>query len=299
MTLVRRRLRATITLSQLEGQSPQTFSGTSSNQVIVQDLRMSAEVLHAGGPSDGTLDLTIYGLLRSTMNRLSTLGMQIDKVPRNAIVLEASNDDGQFGTVFTGYILAAYADFNAQPDVSFHITSHTLTPQSVATAPATSYNGSTDILTIMSSLARQLGLKFENNGVTGQLLNPYFAGSLKSQAQQCADAGGFAWNHGDLGTLAIWPKNKSRDTAQIPLISPSTGMKGYPTYTAYGINVETIYNPSIGFGGKVQVQSSLQPACGTWAVYGLNHHLECEVPDGNWFSTVLCYNPKFSPPVNT
>jgi len=303
MALVKRKLRATITLATIQGQA-QTFANSGgADTVIIENLRMSAEVLHAGGPSDGTLDLTIYGLTKSTINRLSTLGMQINLVPKNLIVLEAGQDDGAGGfangaAVFQGYILAAYANFNAQPEVSFHISAHTLAPQAVIPAAASSFKGSADVATIMSGFATQLGLKFENNGVAGKLTNAYFSGSAKTQAQDCVDAAGIAWNHGEGGVLAIWPKNGSRG-GQIPLIAPPPdgGMKGYPTYTAYGISVETLYNPSIGFGQQVKVQSSLQAASGTWAVYGLSHHLESEMPDGKWFSTVLCYNPKFPVPV--
>lgn len=298
-----RRLRATVSLATIEGQA-QTFPGSDGNDsVVIENLRMVAEILHAGGPSDGTMELTVYGLSLSTMNRLSTLGMQINLVPKNLIVLEAGEDDGSGGftnggTAFTGYILFAYGDFNASPDVSFHISAHTLAPQSVATAKPTSYRGSADVATIMSSFATLMGLKFENSGVQGVLSNPYFSGSVKTQAQACVDAAGVAWNHGEGGVLAIWPRNGARN-GQIPIIAapPNGNMKGYPTYTAYGINVETLYDPSISFGGKVQVQSSLQPACGTWAVYGLAHSLSCEMPDGPWFSVVSCYNPKYPVPV--
>jgi hypothetical protein len=297
MALVRRKLKATITLAAIEGQGQQTFTGTGgADTVIIENLRMSADILHAGGPSDGTLDLTIYGIARSTINRLSTLGMQINLVPKNQIVLEAGDDTSGMAVVFTGYILSAFGDFNAAPDVSFHISAHTLAPQGVAPAKPSSFKGTADVANIMSGFATQLGLKFENSGVQGSIENAYFSGSVKSQAQACVDAAGIAWNHGEGGILAIWPKNGARN-GQVPLVSPQTGMKGYPTYTAYGIVVETVYNPSIGFGGKIQVQSSLQQACGEWAVYGLSHHLQSEMPDGAWFSQVLCYNPKFPVPV--
>jgi hypothetical protein len=296
MALVRRKLRATITLAAIEGQA-QTFSDSAgADTVVIEKLRMSAEILHAGGPSDGTLDLTVYGLSESTINKLSTLGMQLNLVPKNQIVLEAGDDQSGMGTVFTGFVLSAFGDFNASPDVSFHISAHTLAPQAVIPAKASSFKGSADVATIMSGFATQLGLKFENNGVNGKLSNAYFSGSAKTQAQACVDAAGIAWNHGEGGVLAIWPKNGSRN-GQVPVVSKDTGMKGYPTYTAYGISVETLYNPSIGFGQQIQVQSRIQAASGTWAVYGLSHHLESEMPNGNWFSTVLGYNPKFPVPV--
>src|ERR1700722_20220567 len=111
----------------------------------------------------------------------------------------------------------------------------------------------------MSGFARMMSLQFENNGVTGSLSNAYYSGSAKTQAQMCVDDAGISWNHGDLGILAIWPKFGSRGGA-VPLISPQTGMVGYPTYSALGIDFQTLYNPSIGFGQKVQVQSSLEAA---------------------------------------
>jgi hypothetical protein len=294
MALVQRKLRATITLAAIEGQSQQTFKNTGgADTVVIENLRMSAEILHAGGRSDGTLDLTIYGLLKSTINRLSTLGMRINMVPQNKIVLEAGDDQSGMATVFTGYVLAALANFNAQPDVSFHLSAHTLTPQAVAPAKASSFKGSADVATIMSGFATLMGLKFENNGVQVTLSNPYYSGSVKTQAQACVDDAGIAWNHGDLGILAIWPKFGSRGGV-VPLISPQTGMIGYPTYSALGVDVETLYNPSIGFGQKIQVQSSLQAACGIYSVCGLAHHLESEMPDGKWFSTINGYSSTFN-----
>ena len=293
MTLARRKLRATITLAVINGQA-QTFANSGgADTVVIENLRMSAEILHAGGPSDGTLDLTVWGLTESTINRLSTLGMRINAVPKNQIILEAGDDQTGMAVVFTGYILAALANFNTSPDVSFHLSAQTLTPYSSLPAQASSFPGSADVATIMSGFATQMGLKFENSGVSGQLSNAYFSGSVRTQAQTCVDDAGIAWNHGDGGVLAIWPKFGSRN-GQIPLVSAATGMIGYPTYSALGIDVLTLYNPSIGFGQKVQVQSSLKAACGEYSVCGLAHQLECEMPNGKWFSTVNCYAAKFN-----
>jgi hypothetical protein len=283
-------LRVTITLTAINGQK-QTFPNSGgADTVVIEGMRMSAEILHAGGAMDGTLDLIIYGVSQSVMNRLATLGMKFNTVPTNLIVLEAGDDQSGMATAFTGYILTATADFNAQPDVAFYLSAHTLAPQAVDTAKASSFPGSADVATMMAGFARIMGLRFENNGITAKLSNAYFSGSIKTQAQECVDAAGISWNHGEGGTLAIWPKGGARGGV-IPLISPKTGMIGYPTYSNLGVDVRTLYNPSIGLGGKIQVQSSLTAASGIFPVYGLHHHLACETPDGPWFSTVLCYNP--------
>jgi hypothetical protein len=294
MALVRRRLRANISLASVNGQLQSFDQG--GDTVIAQNLRMSAHISHAGGPY-GLMDLTIFGLKMSTMNRLSTLGMQINLVPKNPITLEAGDDTSDaMATVFSGYILAAYGDFNAAPEVAFHISAQCALPQAAIPAKPSSFKGTADVATIMSGLANQMGLGFENSGVSVKVSNQYLSGSYRTQAQALAKAANIAWAI-DKGVLAIWPKNGSRN-GQVPLVSPQTGMKGYPTYTAYGIIVETLFNPSITMGGKINVQSSLQAACGEWAIYNVDHDLECEVPEnGKWFSTISAYNPKFPTPL--
>jgi len=293
VAFVRRKIDVTFSLS--PDAKDTKFVGTNSSTVKLSGLRCSAKISKAGGPSDCTMDLTIWGMTKSQMNQLSTLGMQINLVPKNEVVLEAGDDKTGMTTVFVGYILAAYADFKSAPEVSFHISAHAGLPQSVIPAVASSFKGSADVATIMASLATKMGFEFENNGVDAKLSNPYFSGSYRTQAQACAEAAGITVFF-DLRKLIIWPKNGSRG-GQIPIVSPATGMKGYPSYTAYGIMLETLFNPSINFGNKIKVESDLPAACGEWAVYNLDHALEAEMPNGQWFSTIFAYNPKFPTPV--
>lgn len=244
MALVQRKLRATITLAAISGQA-QTFPNSGgSDTVVIENLRMSAVVLHAGGHADGTLDLVIYGLSESTINKLATLGMRLNNIPKNLIVLEAGDDQSGMATVFTGFMVQAVADFNAQPEVCLRLSAHTLAPQLAAPTKASSFPGSADVATMMAGFAATMGLKFENSGVTTVLFNQYFSGSVKTQVQDCADAAGISWNHGEGGVLAIWPKFGSRGGA-IPLLSAETGMIGYPVYSALGVDVKSLFNRSV------------------------------------------------------
>jgi hypothetical protein len=63
-------------------------------------------------------------------------------------------------------------------------------------------------------------------------------------------------------------------------------MVGYPAFTAQGVIVRSIYNPSIGFGHKIEVQSDLTPACSEWVVYRLDYELDSMVPHGKWFAVM-------------
>ena len=183
----------------------------------------------------------------------------------------------------------------AFPNVCFHVEAAAGFADAVIGVDSSSFTGAADVGVIMAGLAAKMGVHFENNGVSKKLANPYFWGSARNQAEQCANAAGIAWAV-DNGVLAIWPSGGARETGS-PLISPETGMVGYPTYTAEGILVRALYNPLIMFGGKVTVESSLPATSREWAVYSLEHDLESLVPGGSWFSTIGCYDPNSAPPV--
>ena len=279
------------------GKGEGVFVDSGSNQLLVTGLRVSAKIIKAGGPSMGTASVQIWGMTNSTMNDLSTLGMRVRVVGRDTISISAGDADSGMAVVFQGTITNAWADFTSAPDVVFHIDAHIGLEQATMPADPTSFQGSVDVATIMAGLAAKMGVAFENNGVSIQLSNPYFPGNPRAQVMACAKAAGCKWALDD-GKLVIWPSNGARD-GQTPLVSPKTGMVGYPAFIAQGIMVRTIFNPSIGFGQKIQVQSDLQRATGTWAVFSLDHELESLMPHGQWFSILGCYNPTFEPPVRT
>lgn len=296
MALAQRLIDVTFALGQSQpgsGAGPSTFVESGTNQVTLSGLRVAAKVVKAGGPAMSTLELRVYGMTLSLMNQLSTLGMIATHVYKNSVLVEAGDADSGMATVFIGTITNAWADFQAAPDVAFHVEAHTGLLENVTPAKPSSYTGATSVATIMSSLATQMGLTFENGGVTTVLANPYFYGSPRAQALACARAANCEWIIDD-GVLAIWPKGSARN-GEAPLISPGTGMRGYPAYTSKGIAVETLYNPSVGYGKNIVVQSSLTPANGTWVTYSLDHDLESMVFDGQWFTRIEAARPGFGP----
>jgi hypothetical protein len=61
--------------------------------------------------------------------------------------------------------------------------------------------------------------------------------------------------------LAITPPGPARAGDPV-LISPQTGMVGYPTFVSPNIVVKALFNPNVKYQGLIQVQSELTPACG-------------------------------------
>lgn len=278
----------------------QTFGPDGSDVVTLEGLRVSAVISKAGTPSGATLTMQVYGMRLELMNKLATLGMVYSQIRRNVVTVLAGDEGAVPAVAFTGTILQAWIDFTAMPDVAFHVEAQTLGAESVIPADPTSIQGSADVAQLMKGFADKMGLSFENNGIDAKIPNPYFYGSLVAQAAAVANAAGINW-FVDNDVLAIWKKGKSR-SGTVPLISPQTGMVGYPGFTAYGITIKTVFNADIRFQADVKVESSLEGvarlnANGIWTVYNIDHEIESIVPEGRWFTSLICYNKNFPPPL--
>lgn len=270
-----------------------TFNNGSST-VTVDGARTSAKITKAGSNAM-TAHLRIYGMKLTTMNSLSTIGAKGQLLQRNMVTVSAGDDETGLAVVFVGTVMFAYIDFQGIPDVAFDVVAQTTGIESVMSAKPQSFTGSTDVAGIMQGLASQMNLTLENSGVTAKLPAPYLYGPPWVQAQQAAQAAGINVAI-DNGKLAIWPKNAARDTP-ITTLSPETGLINYPTYTAFGLMVRSIFNKNLVFNGRVKIQSSLQPANDTWMIFELDHDIESLVHHGQWFSTMQVRKNDTSNPV--
>lgn len=295
MSFVERLITVSIKLApNTQTNQPNQFVESGTDTVTLTGSRTSVRVQNSGAPADGRAQVRIWGMTPSLMNQLATLGLVFNLVPKNTLTIAAGDKITGQAIIFSGTIYAAYGDYTAQPDVPFIFECLSGVADAVAPAAVSSFNGSTDVATVMSGLARQMNLGFENNGVSSKLSNPYFGGSSWTQAQKCAEHAGINWGVFNGNMMSIWPKGGNRNTPNIPLIAKSTGMISYPAYTQQGIIVRTLFNPQIAFGALVQVQSDLQPASGKWAVNKLDLSLDSLLPKGDWMSTVFGYNPNYS-----
>ena len=250
--------------------------------VTLSGYRVSVNCKTAGGPGMGTAQIRVFGMTLDLMNRLSTMGILPTAYKRNAVTVIAGDEVNGMAKIFEGTIQAAWADMMTAPDVAFNITALAGLIEALLPIPPSSYPGTADAAVIMANLAEQMGLAFENNGVSVILAKPYFPGAARQQMTDVAESAKIGWII-DNGVLAIWPHGGSRGGA-VPLLSPETGLIGYPAYTSTGLVLWTQFNPSVRFGAKVQVKSELTPACGTWQVANLVHDLEAETPGGKWAS---------------
>lgn len=280
MSFTRKRIDVTITLG--TGQ----FGDSGSNTVTLTGLRVHAGIQVYGGEAMPQAQLRIFGLPLDMINQLTTIGPINSAIMfNNSVLVAAGDDETGMQTLYSGTIWEAWGEFESAPEVPLNIVGLGGLAAALKPVGALSYPGSADVATIMQTLAKTMGLAFENNGVSVQLANPYFPGTSLAQVRACARAADIYFAI-DRGTLAIWPKTGARG-GDVPLISPATGMVGYPRFASNGLVLTTLCNPSIKPGGVVQVQSDLQVACGKWTVMQVSHSLQSETPNGQWFTTIL------------
>jgi hypothetical protein len=286
MSYIRRRIDVTVTLGKGD------FGVAGQNTVTLKGLRVSANIQKAGDPGFDTASVRLWGLTASQMNTITTLGKPLQFFRDNTITLEAGDENG-VAVVFTGTIQSAYQDFSAAPDASINIVAFTGLLDANAPIKPTSFPGAADVAVIMSGLAQQMVPKrsFENSGVRVTLASPYFPGTARAQIEACAKAANIYW-HDDGQVLAIWPKDGKRG-GLVPVISPESGLVGYPQYTSAGVAVKALYMPGIIYGGEIQLKSSITPANGSYLVNRITYELESEMPDGGaWFMELEGYRPE-------
>jgi hypothetical protein len=275
-----------------------SFGKSGFNTITLEGLRIAATIQKNGFPGLNVANLRIYGVPLDIMNQLTSLGtlVPLNAGRNNIVTIQAGDAINGMATVFKGNTITAWADLSDMPETFLEINAQTGAIEAMTPVPPSSFPNGADVATVMSGLATLMGRKLENNNVRIQLPPSYFSGTALAQAHACARAARIEMYVSEDGlTLAIWPRNSNRAGA-IPLISPATGMLGYPQYTSNGAKIRTIFNPSIVFGGQIQVQSSVQPANGIWKVNDVVDNLSSQMPGGPWFSDIQATKYPGAPP---
>lgn len=270
------------------------FGASGQNTLTLNGLRAFAQVNQANIPSGGMAMIRIQGMTLDHINTLTQAGLYY-KFRHNLVGIQAGDEGGQLTTVFTGVIYEAYPDFSNQPDVAFVILASPSNELQLKPAQAISFNGATKITTALQKIIQPAGLMLEANNVDVVLASPYFPGTVWQQILRAVKAANiFAHLDAPSKTLAIWPKSGQRDKS-VPMISPDTGMIGYPEFMQNRIKVRTLFDPKFvgcGPGVPILVQSQLSAANGNqWVLNEVTLNLSSESPGGPW-EMILQASPK-------
>jgi hypothetical protein len=263
-----------------------------------------------GGSDMSKLQAEVYGMTLSHMSDLMTYGAIAANSGKNTVTLMAGDAVSGMHQVFAGNLTNAWGDFQGMPDVPFHVLGNGPMNAAVASIPPTTKKGAVSASSLIENLANQIGMQFENNGVTTQLSNPYYPSTAREQLYAIVKDSGCEWNAMENNVVSIWPVGSSRaGGASIP-VNVNTGMVGYPMFNQNGIVVKSLYNPAIKHGVEIMVTSDLtggatsgnvtvggrtSGANGAWTVQSIDYSLDSLVPGGQWFMTMFASLKGFVP----
>jgi len=284
MAYTKKKIRVAITLA--EGK----FGDTGTNELVLENYRVSANILTYNGDAQGQLQLQIWGLPLTIMNQLTTIGPIMTQMRNNRIVVAAGEENDQMPVVYEGVISGyAYADLMAAPEVPFNIWALSAAFEAVKDGTPKSFPNEVKAASVMQTLATEMGKEFENNGVETMLpAGSYYYGSPLTQVKECARDAAIYWEI-EGARLAIWPKKNGTRKGDPIKIGPGNGMVGYPIFSPNGITVITAFNSDLRLGGKIELDTSLEVAKGEWCIFRIIHTVESEIPGGQWFSQISCY----------
>lgn len=257
------------------------------NSIQFSGLRVDVHVQKAVLPHGGQGVISVYGLSLDHINQLTVAGTTWTNTGHNKIQIDAGDADSGFTTVFLGTIITAIPEFD-QPDSPLVVNAIGVVDAQLTPIAPTSFPQPTAIGTILSRQAQSAGWTFENNGVNTTLASGYFPGTPWMQIKSAVRAADCVACFDDVtGNLAIWPKFGSRNSDPI-VVSPATGMIGYPKFEKNRVIVRTLFDPDFRFkiGGQMMVQSQLAAANATWGLYSIEYALSSERPGGPWEMTL-------------
>lgn len=263
------------------------FGSSQNNRITLQGYRAVVDIDKAGGMMMGTLRAQIFGVSQSDMNSITTLQWKPKAFIPNTVQVFAI-DGAQETLVFSGNIVNAWGNYQTMPNVFLMIQAQAAYFNQLQAVAPTSFKGPISVVSAFRQLCdpQHMNLTFENNGVPEglQLQNQYLPNTYLEQAKTLAAAAGL-WLYLDGDILAITPANQPRQKP-IPQISAATGMMGYPTFDGIGVNFQTLFNPSLVFGGSIEIVTDIPQAAGVWIATTIAYKLESEKPDGAWMAMI-------------
>ena len=260
------------------------------NRKTISGLPCTVTIDKPGPPSTNSASIKITGLSYEDMDQLTTLAFKPLESRHNLIsVLTGEGDAGATCLAFSGEITDAAADFNSAPDVTLAIEAISgAYPQQLAHDPL-SVNSDASLAELIAQFAAAAGYGFVNEGFAGSLRNTTFVGPPIKKAKQAAREAGADLLIED-GIMTLLPKSGSRRGGSF-LISPQTGLIGYPTFNENGISCRCLYNPALRHDSLIEVRSISPHATGLWRTTRLTHSLSAFTPNGGPWESHITAEP--------
>lgn len=276
----------------LDSDTFDTKDGDKKNTVVLEGYRASVTIDIAGLKLiNSNMACRIWGVPKALMDKIDTMGnrTQVGGVKPMAVKVAADDGTGQFVDVFVGSVIHAAPDYNAAPNVPIEIHANAAWGYLWDAPAARSFRGEVDVAEAIAALAAQMKFAFENHGVNTKLCDQYVSGSTMNQIQTLAHAAGIVCMINNR-KVTIWPSDKSNGKP-VFVMSPQTGLIGYPRWELSGVTVTHQFNSNILPGLEIQLETGIEAQRGRWFAHlPIRHMLDAEMPGGKWHTEVFLHN---------
>jgi hypothetical protein len=267
-----------------------SFGAGGQNTLTASGLQVVCHVEAVVFPQmGGILTMKVYGMTLDQMNAISVAGL-LWAGRQNTVLVQAGDATLGLSTVFKGLIVEAYPVLDTAQDAHFYVHADVWTLARLKPVSPTSYPGAVPAASAIEGMAKTAGFNFQNDGVTGVLNAPYFPGTIGQQVAAAVRAANcFAYLDGATNTLVIWPKNAATPPTATIVVSPASGMIGYPKFQKNTIIVTTLFNPQIALRPSLSVLVQSQLAAANNAkltITKVSYDLASQLPGGPWEATI-------------
>ena len=277
----RKVIRVTI---RINGQDQICTSENEYNQLQSTGLRVSCNIINGNGAVSPTANIQIYGLALDKMLKLMRIQWNTMGAVQNTILIEAGEEGSELFKVYSGNITFAKIDMANAPNVSLNIESQSAIVDSLLPVQSKIFEANTDAATMIKNICKDMGYRFENNGASKIIADGgTYNGTRINMIKSIADAADFDL-YIEQNNIAICPKGGPRKIP-VPIISPKTGLVGYPIPDVRGVSFKAFYDPLIRFGGLVEIRDSIlgDTVNAKWRIFGTTVTIESNVDGGAWF----------------
>lgn len=268
----------------LNGKDETFTSEGNVNQLQSTGLRVSCNIINGNGAISPTANIQIYGLALDKMLKLMRIQWNTMGAVQNTVLIEAGEEGKTLSRVYEGNITFAKIDMANAPNVSLNIESQSAIVDSLLPVQSKIFEANTDAATMIESICKDMGYQFENNGASKIIADGgTYNGTRINMIKSIADAADFDL-YIEQNNIAICPKGGPRQIP-VPIISPKTGLIGYPVPDVRGVSFKAFYDPLIRFGGLVELQDSLlgDTVNAKWRIFGTTVTIESNLEGGAWF----------------
>jgi hypothetical protein len=285
IAMKRKQIKVTILLVGKDEKGEQIVFVDKANQMSATGFRVSCDIMYGYGAVMPTAQIRIYGLTLEKMTKLLRVRWNTMGAMMNRVKIEVGDEGDKLLNEFEGNITFAYPDFANAPDVCLVIESQAAEFERVKPAKPYEHKGEIDVADIFKEICDDMGYQLENNGVSIKVQNVTLNGSNLNKLKALEQAHKLDM-YIENRLIAITPKGGSRNL-KIPVITPTSGLIGYPTPDIRGVTFKCLYDPLLRFGGICKIKDSIVEVCnGEWRIYGMYKSLEANQPDGNWYCEI-------------